>query len=52
MTLAPKLERGRIALLVRQIIRDEKKKADNINVVLVNDDYLLGCQPEILEPQL
>ncbi|MFZ1080620.1 MAG: rRNA maturation RNase YbeY [Candidatus Kryptoniota bacterium] len=46
--LAPKLERGRIALLVRQIIRDEKKKADNINVVLVNDDYILDVNQKFL----
>ncbi len=45
---APKLERGRIATFVRQIIRDEKKKADSINVVLVSDDYLLDVNRKFL----
>lgn len=45
---APKLERGEIAVLVRRIIRDERKKADSINVVLVSDDYLLDVNRKFL----
>ncbi len=47
-TLAPKFERGRISAFVRGIVRDEKKNADSINVVLVDDDYLLDVNKKFL----
>ncbi len=47
-TLSPEFERGKVAALIRQIIREEHKAADNINVVLVDDDYLLGINRKFL----
>lgn len=46
---APKLERGRLATLVRRIVEDEKRKADNINIVLVDDGYLLEVNRKFLK---
>lgn len=46
---APKLERGRLALLARRIIKDEKKKAKSMNLVLVDDDYLLDVNRKFLK---
>lgn len=45
---APKLERGRLAVLARRIVKDENKKADSISVVLVDDDYLLEVNRKFL----
>ena len=45
---APKLERDRIAVLVHRIVRDGRKNADIINVILVNDNYLLDVNRKFL----
>ena len=45
---APKLERDRIAVLVRRIVRDNRKNADIINVILVNDNYLSDVNRKFL----
>ncbi len=45
---APILGRGRIALLVREIIREEKKNAQSISIVLVDDGYLLDINRKYL----
>jgi probable rRNA maturation factor len=47
-TPAPKIERAKLAVLIREIIRDEKKRAGSINVVLVDDDYLLEVNRKFL----
>jgi probable rRNA maturation factor len=46
---APKLPRGSVGALIREIVRDEKKNADSINVVLVDDDYLLDVNKKFLK---
>ena len=45
---APKFKRGAVADLIRQIIREEGREADNINVVLVGDDYILDVNRKFL----
>ncbi|MCL5034459.1 MAG: rRNA maturation RNase YbeY [Bacteroidetes bacterium] len=45
---SPKFKRNRIAVLLREIVREEGKKADNIGIVLVNDDYLLDLNKKFL----
>lgn len=45
---APKFERGAIALLARDVIREEGKTADNISVVLVDDNFLLDVNRKFL----
>ena len=47
-TPAPKIERAKLAVLIREIIHDEKKRADSVNVVLVDDDYLLEVNKKFL----
>ena len=47
-TFAPKIERGRLSALAREIVHNEDKKADSINVVLVDDDYLLDVNKKFL----
>ena len=47
-TPAPKIERAKLAVLIREIIHDEKKRADSVNVVLVDDDYLLEVNKNFL----
>lgn len=37
-----------IGVIVRQIIRDENKKVENINVALVSDDFLLDINRKFL----
>ncbi len=44
----PSLPRNRVSVLVRQIVREEGKRADNIDVVLVDDDFLLGLNKKFL----
>ncbi|MCL5268355.1 MAG: rRNA maturation RNase YbeY [Bacteroidetes bacterium] len=46
-----KIQRKRIAVLVRQIVREERKKADGISLVLVDDDYLLNLNVKFLNHQ-
>ena len=45
---APKLGRGRLSALVRSIIENEKKKAESVSVVLVDDAYLLEVNRNFL----
>jgi len=45
---APKFDHGTLALLVRRILREEGKKSDNINVVLVDDEYLKEVNKKFL----
>ncbi|MCL4511021.1 MAG: rRNA maturation RNase YbeY [Bacteroidetes bacterium] len=45
---APKFRRRTLAVLIRQIIREERREADSINVVLVDDDYLLDVNRKFL----
>ncbi len=47
-TPAPKIERAKLSVLIREIIRDEKKRADSVNIVLVDDDYLLEVNRKFL----
>lgn len=46
---SPKFERGTLAILIRQIIREEGKEVDNINIVLVDDDYLMDINRRFLK---
>ncbi len=45
---APKIERVRIAALAREIVREEKRIARSITVVLVDDEYLLDVNRKFL----
>lgn len=45
---APKFQRVRLAALVRRILKEEKKSADSINLVLVGDEYLLEVNRKFL----
>ena len=45
---APKFQRVRLAALVRRILKEEKKSADSINLVLVGDEYLLDVNRKFL----
>ncbi len=45
---APKFDRVRLAALVRRVLKEEKKTADSINLVLVDDEYLLGVNRKFL----
>ena len=46
--LAPKFTKESIASLLKTIVRVEQRKADIINVVLVDDDYLLEVNRKYL----
>jgi len=46
--LAPKFAKESIASLLKTIVRVEQRKADIINVVLVDDDYLLEVNRKYL----
>ncbi|HEY9166503.1 MAG TPA: rRNA maturation RNase YbeY [Candidatus Kryptonia bacterium] len=47
-TPRPKFHGKEIGTLVRKILREEKKNADSINVVLVDDGYLLEVNKKFL----
>ncbi len=46
---APKIDRRKLSAVVKEVIREEGKSVDNINVVLVEDDYLLEVNRKFLK---